>query len=244
MNILSIGNSFSQDAHRYLHSIAKADNCHIDTYNLYIGGCQLSHHYRNMLGDKKEYALEMNGRNTGFAVSMKEALLNRNWDVVTIQQVSNEAPFYDTYQPYISKIAEYIRTCVPKTKIGIHQTWAYEKDSRRLNEELGFKSHEEMFDRVKKSYDEAAKAVNADFIIPSGAVFRSLNASGVKNLFRDTFHASLGLGRYALGLTWYVSLTGHGVDGNSFAAFDEAVSPSQMLTVKACVEETCKKYLG
>ena len=47
MNILSIGNSFSQDAQRYLHRIAKADGCTLNTFNLYIGGCPLSLHYRN-----------------------------------------------------------------------------------------------------------------------------------------------------------------------------------------------------
>ena len=41
MNILSIGNSFSQDAQRYLHDIAKADGVVLSAFNLYIGGCPL-----------------------------------------------------------------------------------------------------------------------------------------------------------------------------------------------------------
>ena len=58
------------------------------------------------------------------------------WDVVTIQQVSGKSPYYETYQPYLNKIVEYVRLCVPKAKIAIHQTWAYEQDSHRLNVEL------------------------------------------------------------------------------------------------------------
>ena len=85
MNILSIGNSFSQDAQRYLHRIAKADGFEMNTFNLYIGGCQLWKHYRNMLSGERIYELEMNGEATGFFVSLKEALLNRRWDVVTVQ---------------------------------------------------------------------------------------------------------------------------------------------------------------
>ena len=38
MNVLSIGNSFSQDAQRYLHRIAKVDSFTLNTFNLYIGG--------------------------------------------------------------------------------------------------------------------------------------------------------------------------------------------------------------
>ena len=57
MNVLSIGNSFSQDAHRYLHAIAKADGVELHTFNLYIGGCSLSRHYRNMLSRERAYTL-------------------------------------------------------------------------------------------------------------------------------------------------------------------------------------------
>ena len=99
MNILSIGNSFSTDAQRYLHQIARADGFQLNCFNLFIGGCSLSHHYRNMLSGERAYELEMNGESTGFRVSLGEALLSRDWDIVTLQQVSNEAPCYDTYQP-------------------------------------------------------------------------------------------------------------------------------------------------
>ncbi len=211
MNILSIGNSFSQDAQRYLHRIAKADGFSLNTFNLYIGGCPLSLHYRNMLSEQRAYTLEMNGKSTGFKVSLHEALLNRDWDVVTVQQVSNQSPCYETYQPYLDKIVEYVRLCVPKAKIAIHQTWAYEQNSHRLNVELGYNNHIDMFADIDSAYEKAFKAVNADLIIPSGEVFQKLIASGIKKVHRDTFHASLGLGRYALGLLWYSILSGNDV---------------------------------
>ena len=45
MKVLAIGNSFSNDAMRYLHEIAKADGVDMKTVNLFIGGCPLSRHY-------------------------------------------------------------------------------------------------------------------------------------------------------------------------------------------------------
>ena len=42
MDILSLGNSFSQDAQRYLHGIAKAGGASIESFNLCIGGCPLA----------------------------------------------------------------------------------------------------------------------------------------------------------------------------------------------------------
>ena len=238
MNILSLGNSFSQDAQRYLHRIAKADGYTIKTYNLCIPGCPLSLHHRNMINEEKAYSLEMNGESTGFKVSLKEALLNREWDVVTVQQVSHQAPYYETYQPYLDKLVEFVKNCVPKAKIAIHQTWAYEQDSERLNKELGYKNHEDMFNDIKSSCMRAADDINADYIIPSGELFEKLVLSGIK-VHRDTFHASLGVGRYALGLLWYSILTGNDITNNTFSDFDEEVFKEESKIAKQCVVEIC-----
>ena len=235
MNILSIGNSFSQDAQRYLHRIAKADGFDLNTFNLYMGGCPLSLHYRNMISEERAYTLEMNGESTEFKVSLKDALLNRDWDVVTIQQVSSKSPYYETFQPYLDKIVEYVRLCVPKAKIAIHQTWAYEQDSHRLNVELGYNNHTDMFRDVKASYEKAAEEINADFVIPSGEVFQSLIESGIEKVHRDTFHASYGIGRYALGLLWYFILSGNDVKNNTFCDFDEEISEKEIIIAKECV---------
>ena len=242
MNILSIGNSFSQDAQRYLHRIARADKLELNTFNLYIGGCPLSLHYQNILSEERRYTLEMNGSSTGFYVSLKEALLNRDWDIVTIQQVSAQSPYYDTYQPYLDKLAEYIRLFVPKAKIVVHQTWAYEQGSRRLHEELKYSDYKQMLCDIVKSYQQAAQDICADFVIPSGEVFGALLESGIEKVHRDTFHASIGLGRYALGLTWYRFLTGNDIAQNTFCDFDEEVTAEQIAVAKKCVLEVSDKY--
>ena len=202
MNVLSIGNSFSTDAQRYLHSIAKADGCEINSFNLFIGGCSLERHYKNMVSGERAYTLEMNGQDTGFNVSLGEALLNRCWDVITVQQVSQESPFYDTYQPYLDKLIEYVRELAPKAKIAVHQTWAYEQGSERLNNELKYNDYKEMLSDIVDSYKKAADRISADYVIPSGEVFDAMLENGIEKVHRDTFHASLGFGRYSLGLTW------------------------------------------
>ena len=237
MNILSIGNSFSQDAQRYLHQIAKANNVTLNVFDLCIGGCPLSRHYRNMLSEEEAYTLEMNGVSTGFTISLKKALLSRNWDLITVQQVSHESPQYETYQPYLDKLAEYIRTCVPKAKIAVHQTWAYEQNSKRLNEELGYKEHTEMFNDIEKAYKNAAKDIKADFIIPSGELFQRMIEAGIEKIHRDTFHASYGIGRYALGMLWYSKITGNDISGNTFCSFDEEISEEEITITKKCVSE-------
>lgn len=239
MDILSIGNSFSDDAQRYLHAIAKADGYELNAFNLYIGGCPLSKHYRNMLNEEPAYELEMNGEHSGFFVSLKDALLNRDWDIVTVQQVSSKSPCYESYQPYLNKLVEYVRLMVPKAKIAVHQTWAYEQDSERLNTEMGYKNHSDMFKDIKAAYDKASKEIKADFLIPSGELFNHLATVEKEKIHRDTFHASLGFGRYALGLLWYSVLTGNDIKNNTFADFDEEVTDTRIEKAKKAVAKIC-----
>ena len=242
MNILSIGNSFSQDAHRYLHAIAKADGVELHTFNLYIGGCSLSRHYRNMLSRERAYTLQMNGTSTGFPVSLEEALLNRDWDIVTLQQASPVSADYSTYVPYLEKLAEYVRHCAPKAKIVIHQTWAYEQGSERLTDGAGYADYRDMLRDVKDAYQKAARLIGAELVIPSGEVFGTLLENGIEKVHRDTYHASLGLGRYTLGLTWYRFLTGNDIQNNAFTAFDEEVTAEEMALAKKCVTEAAARY--
>ncbi len=242
MNLLSIGNSFSMDAQRYLHQIAEADGIALDNYDIYIGGCSLSRHYQNMLSEKQVYGLGMHGKDVGFSVSLKDALLNREWDAVTIQQASHLSPDYQTYQPYLHKLVEYIRLCVPHAKIYIHQTWAYEQDSARLNQMMGYADQKDMFCDLKKAYGQAVEEEKLDGILPSGAVFQALLSKGVEKIHRDTFHARLGLGRYALGLLWYKVLTGNDIYGNTFCNFDEPVTDEEIAAAKESVEEVYAEY--
>ena len=65
MNILAIGNSFSQDATRYLHEIMQAGGVPGRVVNLYIGGCSLERHWRNIENEAKDYEYQLNGRATG-----------------------------------------------------------------------------------------------------------------------------------------------------------------------------------
>ena len=242
MNVLAIGNSFSQDAFKYLHNVARCSGDSLTTVNLYIGGCSLSKHYKNMLADAKDYIMEFNGSLTGFKVSLKEALLNREWDYISLQQSSNFSPYFESYQPYLDELAAYVRKHAPKAKIVIHQTWAYEQGSARLCDELGYSDHKDMFADIKVAYAKAAEAISADLTIPSGEVFQNLLKYGIEKVHRDTFHAGLGIGRYALALTWYAMLSGKDITDNDFSDFDEEITKSDIEIIKKAVTETVKEY--
>lgn len=222
LKVLSIGNSFSQDAHRYLHEIAKHNGSDLKTVNLYIGGCSLRTHFLNITEDKAEYFLEINGKSTGEKVTVDQALVCDDWDVITLQQVSSSSEKYESYTPYLEFIYDHVKQICPRAKVYIHQTWAYEEGSDGLRNK-GYNCAKDMLEDVKRSYDMAYRAIDADGIIPSGQVLYNATQMGI-SVHRDTFHASMGVGRYMLALTWYKALTGNDITADSFCDFDSHVS--------------------
>jgi hypothetical protein len=236
MNILAIGNSFSHDGTRYLHGIARSDGFEINVANLVIGGCSADMHFRNMLTEREAYDLHYNGESTGFLVSLKEALLNRAWDYVTVQQASHFSFNYETYQPYFAELCAYIRKLCPKAKILVHQTWAYEQGSVMLAN-ANYSKRGDMFSDVEKSYERLAKEVDAEFTIKSGKLMQMLLENGIPSVNRDGYHLSYGLGRYAAALLWYALLSKKDVTDNKFCDFDEEVSESDVKIIKKCVKE-------
>lgn len=242
MKILTIGNSFSDDATRYLHQIARKDGVNLQVTNLSIGGCPLSIHYKTIFKENDMHNLVFNGFYTGFKANIQQALSNDDWDYVSLQQVSHKSPKYETFQPYLSELADMIREIAPEAKILIHQTWAYAQDSKRLTDELGYTKHQDMFKDVKASYDKAAEEIGAYKIIPCGEVFQKMLENGIEKIHRDGFHADFGVGRYALGLTWYRALTGNDVTNHKFDAcdFDVEVNEKDVEIARKSVMEVIK----
>ena len=88
MKILSIGNSFSEDAQRWLHAISLVGNQRIDTVNLYIGGCSLQTHCEHIENKKPDYDYMGNNIERLKKTSVNEVLENKKFDIVTVQQAS------------------------------------------------------------------------------------------------------------------------------------------------------------
>ena len=234
MKILSIGNSFSQDAQRYLYKLAKKAGDDFKTVNLDIGGCSLRTHYLNVLEDKANYSFEYNGDYPGLLVSIKHLLLSDDWDVITFQQASHFSAHYETYTPYLENLLEYVKKYCPNAKVYMHQTWAYEDGSERLKEVGGYDSADEMFKNIREAYAKAAQSIHADGIIPCGQAMQNATKMGIEKIHRDTFHASFGAGRYLLALTWYKAFTGKDITNNDFDDFDVPVSDEERkIVIKA-----------
>ena len=84
------------------------------------------------------------------------------------------------------------------------------------------------------AYDRAAQAIKADGIIPSGRAMMRAVEMGIEKIHRDTYHASLGVGRYLLALGFYKFLTKNEITGNNFDGFDVPVTEQEReIAIKA-----------
>lgn len=222
INILAIGNSFSQDATVYLHDIATEGNIDLKVVNLYIGGCSLKTHWDNAMSNQAAYDYELNGQGIGKKISIKEALLEESWDYVTHQQVSGDSGRYSTYYPYINDLYNYVATYAPQATQLIHKTWAYETGSPHPDFMKYNYNQLDMYEALTDAYDRVADGLSLS-IIPSGTVVQSLRkypefdyANGGISLCRDGYHLDYVYGRYAAAATWYQCLTPGKISENYF----------------------------
>ena len=227
MKILSIGNSFSEDAHAYLHKVAKERGEDLYTVDLAIGGCSLERHYKNISENLKAYLISTNGSEwEKDLVTIEEIIKNDIFDVVTLQQVSGYSGIYENYQPYLNEIISYVRKYQPNARLYIHRTWAYEIDSTHSDFPKYDCDQAKMYKAICDTTDKIANEVGVDIIL-SGTVIQNLRErvpefdykNGKDSLCRDGFHLS-NYGRYAAALTWFATLTGKQVSPMNHEDFD------------------------
>lgn len=236
--ILAISNSFGVDANRYLYGISRVGGESVKVVTLFIGGCSLYRHYRCMLSEEKAYALYVCGIDSGFKVSLKEALLSDEWDIVTLQQVSHQSGDFSTYEPFLSELSAYVKKLAPNAKQYIHAIWAY-SDTRIKTASKDFKyaTAAEMFAADRAAYRMAAEKIGAEGLIPATSAMEKLyNAIG-DAAYRDGAHASNGVGRYMLALVWYMTIFGKSIDGLVYRDFDVPVSEEEIAIAERCAKE-------
>ena len=101
---------------------------------------------------------------------------------------------------------------------------------------MGYETAKAMFADIEKAYQLCSDTIGADGIIPCGKLMMTLLDKGIEKVHRDTFHASLGLGRFAQGLLWYKVLTGNSVADITYNDFDEEIPAEQIAIAKEVVD--------
>ena len=214
IKILAIGNSFSDNAMAYLYPIFQALGYgEIILGNLYIGGCSLATHAYNAVNGLAVYTYRKN-RSGKFVncenTSICAALLDEDWQFVTMQQASGVSGVESTYNADIETLKKYAFSFVDRSRCKLlwHMTWAYQQDSIHP-EFVNYRSRQrEMYQSIVNCVQNKI-VVDSDFygIIPSGTAIQNARTSYIgDSLTSDGYHLEE-LGEFIAGLTWAMVVT-------------------------------------
>lgn len=222
IRLLAVGNSFSEDALYYLHAICGRAGISCKAVNLYIGGCCLQQHWENFLSGKNVYEYQLNGKPAGRMVSLQEALEEEEWDYILTQQASHDSGLWETYEPWLTDLADALHKSCPEGEVLLQKTWAYEQDSTHNAFVRYHCSQREMYEKLSACYGKAAQRLGVR-LIPSADVIQAVRREpgfryelGEQSLCRDGFHMHMVYGRYLLGVLFYSFLTGRDAREDSF----------------------------
>lgn len=226
LRVLAIGNSFSEDAvEQYLWELGQEAGVELIIGNAYRGGWSLAGHWndaRSKAADT-EYRKVVDGERTNMGkYTLKSIITDEPWDVITLQQVSQESGQPASYEPGLSLMIGYVMAlATDSVRLGFHQTWAYAQDS----EHKGFARYNNnqymMYQSITTAVKQAMQYHKGDltFYVPSGTAIQNARTSLLANsktndnavnreLTRDGYHLNLTLGRYVVACTWFEVLTG------------------------------------
>ena len=130
VRLLTVGNSFSQNATKYLDDLVKGSGDVLIHHQAAIGGGSLEQHWEKYERHEADPD-DPRGLYTT-KKSLVEELAAEPWDFVTIQQVSIKSHDASTYRPFAGRLADLIRGRSPHAKLYMHETWAYRRDDPRF----------------------------------------------------------------------------------------------------------------
>ncbi len=171
LRLFVIGNSFSNNATRFLPELAKAGGHELIIGKAQTGGCSFERHWNAVdafLADPNDPKGKIYG-----GKSLYEHISGAKWDVITVQQYSLHSTDYGTYQPYATRLHAHLKKLQPGAEVVIHQTWAYRADAAKFGQVGGGKnatSDREMWEKSRAAYWQLAQDIGAR-VIPTGDAF-------------------------------------------------------------------------
>lgn len=203
LRILTIGNSFANNALLYLSEMTESVPGYTISFSrANIGGSSFEEHVNSIKACETDPAIKPYYEE----FCLQEILEGDKFDFITIQQHSALSFVNDSYQPYANSLIEFIREHSSQSQIIVHQTWAYSPTCPRL--EKWNLSREKMHQSLVENYNKLAQQYNLE-ILPSGNAFYSSfqKKPGIYLWKEDGYHANIN-GAYLAGCVWFGKLFG------------------------------------
>lgn len=222
VRVLSVGNSFSRDAFSYLPFLIEelSPDTRVEFGILYIAGCPLENHHKNMKTGKPAYEFDYYDTTEGkwqleHDKTMNQGLDHADWDIVVFQQQSTASRYYETYQPYLDELLAYVHNRKPQARLAWLMTQAYGDGFKGLN---GMSS-DEMWARINTCSERVLKETQVSLLIPASTAIQNARHTELDrlgdthHLVNDGFHIQEGIPSLIEGLVAAKAFLSHyGVD--------------------------------
>lgn len=213
IKLLAIGNSFSDDAMEYLWDILKDGGVEeITLGRLYIGSCTLNTHFSNLTNNSESYKYYKNTNGKWVLYnsrSIRSALDEEEWDIITLQQASGTSGVESSFSN-LQNLIDALSKLEPSADIYWHMTWAYQQNSTHSSFPTYNKDQMTMYNAIINAVKSQVHTKSEILgVIPCGTSIQNLRTSYVGDtVTRDGYHMSPDYGRYTTALTWFAFFTG------------------------------------
>ena len=212
LSVLTIGNSFTDDPTAYLGGLAKKEGFELNLTHAHHGGSSILNHWNNYESNTPYYNAKTVNDETVYTKTLLDHIdpaLNggKYFDMITIQQVSNNSGLIETYgfdeyeditpetdyDNCAENLVTVLKTYQPQAEIVLQQTWSYEEDANHY----AFKNYDndqnKMFAMIEETVNIAAEklgalVVNGETVskdggplryIPTGQAFQNARKSPI-----------------------------------------------------------------
>ena len=245
IKVLAIGNSFSEDAvEEHLSGLLRAEGLTVIIGNMYIGGCSIERHVKNLRGDIADYRYrkidpegnmqEING------YTLEKALADEDWDYVSVQQSSPLSGQPESYV-LLPELVGFVRARIPEDAVMMfHQTWAYSEDSSHKAYVNYGRDQMKMYNAIISTVNQETEKVGIELIIPCGTAIQNARTSVLgTDMTRDGYHLSRPAGRYVAACTWLEAVLGVNPVGNTYCP--EGMTAKECKTAQKAAHKAVKK---
>lgn len=256
--VLTIGNSFSENASAYATAIAANQGYDLLFGYLKYPSCTIEQHIKNAEGNRAVYKFEYTGSMGRVTVkdgvnsfaTVREALTFTDWDIVVLQEGSTASESFNNYLN-IEKLINYVKELVPDAEIMLHETWSWGiwgdlDDGDASNDHSRCNNIIANYVLASQLLCSGAKIIHSGLAIESAReyyndhlMFNDLDGGNYQHL-ND-------LGKYIAGVTYVATIFGCDITQNTYgdglSAFERLDLPKMREMIAYVVGEGDKKLL-
>ena len=234
LRVLAIGNSYTKDGTTRIDEWGEADCRHWCVYSLTTSSASLDL-WANRMNTSETFKMVQRAGNMTMPTdsgTMRQ-LLSQAWDVVVVQQVSSQAPYYSTYNPALHNIIHNVRARVSNTNLLLawQFIWSYADG-------YNGKNSNKRWQQIADATCTLQKSDSIDIIIPTGTAIQNARHTALcddQQLTRDGTHLNE-LGQYIAAGVWFKTLLARKGPTNTPSAYSDA----ELDLITRCVDDAMR----